>query len=677
MKKRFIALLARLGFTEKAKNNQLSAEETSQLNAECVKELGMELKKVMEKITSEQSNPDTEMLSQISSLLAENADTEDGNGEDDDTSTEDGNGEEDDTEDDEEEKPEATKKGKNLLKKVNSVIEANKKMQQQIKTLAEKHEPATPKKVIEGKKIAVFGGAHTATHLFGVTGAAFELAKPWNARAAKHSVPTERYSEDERELLFRDFNAYGKELAARYAFLHTNGMLGVLAAGNMDYSELESDLGAYYRVRRQDAIIERIRQLPSIASIFPVVYNIQDEQVMVDVFASSSFSQAYQSGRVFSGGFAFEPQKAKVKDVMFKYLFSDLKDLETQYIGYVNQEGSDPIKWSFIEWIMMKCAIIQHNEKELRRVKGYRVESTTGKSAHFMYASTGFLHTVEDQYEKENRVYVFTAKRAYTKSTILDYVRAFVEDVFMMKDNVTEISEMPLFMNAKHVPWFKEAYREKYGEQTDYQGEKMEVKDYPMPKIVAIPNMGATRFDMFIMPENAVEIHENKPGEFYAYYFQRDLENLMVCTYGKEGTFTFGGRKHATRAALLASNGADTNIFRNNPTTLLADGATTCDALVNEMFETVNNTGATAITDIVGAKQGNVYKILCGGTTNATTIAQANKFSTLTAAYTPTAVGDYLKVIYDPVAGKFLELERKVGGTITVNTSVKAPEYVA
>ncbi len=675
MKKRFIALLARLGFTDKAKNNQLTAEETSQLNAECVKELGMELKKVMEKITSEQNNPDSEMLSQISSLLAENTDTEEDDEDDDETNAE---GEETEDEDDDDEEPEAKKKGqKNLLKKVNSIVGANKKMQQQIKTLAERQEPATPKRVLEGKKIVAFGGAHTASHLFGVTGAAFELAKPWNARAAKHTAPTERYSEDEREMLFRDFNAYGKELSSRYAHLHTNGLLGVLAAGNMDYSELESDLGAYYRVRRQDAIIDRIRQLPSIASIFPVVYNIQDEQAMVDVFASGSFTQAYQAGRVFSGGFAFEPQKAKVKDVMFKYLFSDLKDLETQYIGYLNQEGSDPIKWAFIEWIMMKCAIIQHNEKELRRVKGYRVESTTGKAAHFMYASTGFLHTVEDQYEKENRVYVFPTKRAYTKATILDYVRAFVEDVFMMKDNVTEISEMPLFMNAKHVPWFKEAYREKYGEQSDFQGEKMEVKDYPMPKIVAIPNMGATRFDMFIMPENAVEIHENKPGEFYAYYFQRDLENLMVCTYGKEGTFTFGGRKHATRAALEASNGADTNIFRNNPTTLLADGATTCNALVNEMFETVNNTGATAITDIVGAKQGNVYKILCGGTTNATTIAKTNKFSELTAAYIPTAVGDYLKVIYDPVDEKFLELERKVGGTIAVNASVKAPEYVA
>ena len=79
---------------------------------------------------------------------------------------------------------------------------------------------------------------------------------------------------------------------------------------------------------------------------------------------------------------------------------------------------------------------------------------------------------------------------------------------------------------------------------------------------------------------------------------------------------------------------------------------------------------AKALTDITGAKAGVAYIIECGSTTNATTIAKADKFSTITEAYTPTAVGDYIMVILNS-AGKFLELERQVGGTRTVNALVQ------
>ena len=117
-------------------------------------------------------------------------------------------------------------------------------------------------------------------------------------------------------------------------------------------------------------------------------------------------------------------------------------------------------------------------------------------------------------------------------------------------------------------------------------------------------------------------------------------------------------------------------VFVNYPVTLLADGATTAEGSVNNMFQTVANAGATALTDFTNATEGVLYTIVCGNLTNATTIAKANKFSTLTTAWTPTAVGDYLKVIYDPIGAKFYDYSRKVGGVIAINTALVAPEYV-
>ena len=61
----------------------------------------------------------------------------------------------------------------------------------------------------------------------------------------------------------------------------------------------------------------------------------------------------------------------------------------------------------------------------------------------------------------------------------------------------------------------------------------------------------------------------------------------------------------------------------------------------------------------------------CGSLTNATTIAKSGKFSEITAAYTPTAVGDYIMLVLNADKTKFLELERMVGGTRTINAALQ------
>ncbi|MDP2400374.1 MAG: hypothetical protein Q8M66_00195, partial [Actinomycetota bacterium] len=145
---------------------------------------------------------------------------------------------------------------------------------------------------------------------------------------------------------------------------------------------------------------------------------------------------------------------------------------------------------------------------------------------------------------------------------------------------------------------------------------------------------------------------------------------------GKEGVYINAGRKFATAAALVASKGKQTNIFLNHPVTVLAKDSTSADATANNLFQTVANDAATALTDIENAVEGVAYRIILGSTTNGTTIAKSGKFSNITAAFEPSAVGDYLEVIYNPTTSKFIELKRKVAGTVAVNDDAVAPEYV-
>jgi hypothetical protein len=89
----------------------------------------------------------------------------------------------------------------------------------------------------------------------------------------------------------------------------------------------------------------------------------------------------------------------------------------------------------------------------------------------------------------------------------------------------------------------------------------------------------------------------------------------------------------------------------------LADGATKADADLGNHFVTVANTGATAITTIDNAVDGDIYKIEGGSDTNATTIAKSGDFSRISDAIT-LEEGNWIKVRYN--GEKFVEMDRHV-----------------
>jgi hypothetical protein len=87
----------------------------------------------------------------------------------------------------------------------------------------------------------------------------------------------------------------------------------------------------------------------------------------------------------------------------------------------------------------------------------------------------------------------------------------------------------------------------------------------------------------------------------------------------------------------------------------LAADATTVNADHGKHFVTIANTGATALTDILNAVDGDIYMLEGGSDTNATTIAKAGKFSRISDAMVLGA-GEWIKVRYNGL--KFVELDR-------------------
>ena len=251
----------------------------------------------------------------------------------------------------------------------------------------------------------------------------------------------------------------------------------------------------------------------------------------------------------------------------------------------------------------------------------------------------------------------------FTEDEVNDYTSANIGDVFeemtakvaSVQDNLQDFA---LYANKNHEPWFKAWYNAKYGGNADYTGVQNKVPNYDV-RIIWVPNMGQSKLMWITLPGNILQL-ENVPGEMTSIRFEQRLESVWAYSVWKEGVgAAFAGKQMADDEAFKASDRRGQLIFMNMPMDKLAADATTADAAKGPVFMTsADNTKATALTDITGAKTGVVYIIKCGGATNATTIAKSGKFDGLTAAWEPKAAGDYLKVYWN--GEKFVEVERKV-----------------
>jgi hypothetical protein len=644
MKEKLFALLQTLGFGEKAKTGDYSAEELKQIDAECKEKLNMSFVEAIalaakdnEKVVAlEESHKESLKL-----LFGENKEVN----------------------------PEA--KNLDVNEGIKGLQEKNQNLEAQLKKMGEEKESTEVKKMQTKLNIVpVTGGAHTAKYLFGIEAPLFAREKPWNAVAAARQ-PLEVIASqlgfdpdwrNHKEALMTEVRDYGVKLANRISQLMAEGKLSNISMQSIDFTGFDSTgWGEDYIVRRQDTLIAFIRNLNKVTKIFNVRYGVQNKEELTNSFLTN-FSAAFQTGHYFKGKTSVQPIVAQVFDVMLKHKFSDLKALEKEYIGYLNREGSDPMKWTWVEWVIARILEVATNEQEERRVLGRRIEPTAGTLGHHLHGSNGILETLW-AWAREFRLLPFTSY-TYTSSTILTTAKSFVESVY---SKLPSLAGLTLYINEKHIPWYTANFRAAYGAQFDFSGAKLAVMDYPDVKIVGIPNMGNSCM-MILTASGNIEFVENLPGEMAKMYMQRDLEELITASYWKEGVVAYMvGKKFADAATLTADDYQNQYIFFTDDTITLAADATTVDGTKGIRFKSVANSAAPTITDITSAKPGVVYRITCESATNASKTAKSGKFS-LVNAWVPTAVGDYLEVyLYqnldndsDTSNGKFVEVARKV-----------------
>lgn len=559
------------------------------------------------------------------------------------------------------------------------------KMAKTIDTLKDEPENVAPKKVAAAAgagtsdaniMLRVMGRtAHTAGHLFGIEDPMFAKDKWQNQVFLTRKSAYASLSNQDKEQFQAEFKAYANKMDARLAEHRANGSIHSLdfeklAAGEayIDYSQLTATAGEYI-VRRSDLILAFLRQLPRVTDIFPLLSNVQNKEIAPNFFIGE-LSQGYRSGSHFKGNPTFGAQIYFVEDCMFKFLFEDMVKLEKMYIGYLNQEGSSVIKWTFIEWLMVYFGKQLINEQNKRNVEGVRTPQQAVVSNPFMSAADGALRSIYRSIE-DLRILPLTAYGVYDDDTMLSVIEGMHNTIMGAVDNVGDY--VP-HVNAKHKPWYVALYAEKYKSATGVALSVDQLPDLHPDKIVWVPYMSTNNYLIIFQERGNIKLLEDKPMEMLSFNYQQELEGLKVMSRWKEGSIIEKpGVKFPTVAELTASNFAFQFVFCNWPASALTLAATVSFAANHNLFTI---TGDTAVTTVTAGtyREGVVYQLYASAA--AVEVKKSGVFSEISAAFVAGAAGDYIKVYaqmedYTVIidgetvtksrpTGKFLELERKV-----------------
>lgn len=567
---------------------------------------------------------------------------------------------------------EATPEG--ILELAKNVAKQNGELQKLVKTMTEQTAEDTAAAVVTTPTtMRINGPGTTAKYLFGIETPMFDMSKRWNKIAENPNYSSTDIEEGEEKAFFQEVSVFSKSLAKRYEYLNKNHLLDPvkLAAGEFstDFAGVgDAKVGDQYVIRRQDALIAHVLKARDLTQFFPIRYGIQDHDLVFNTFFDE-VSQGWQEGEVWKGGMKLENEMGHVDDAMIKMKFGPMKKLERMYIGYLNKEGSDPIKWSLIEYCIVNTLETAQVEQNKRRIRGIYATPEKGVPSHFLNASTGLIYTLI-RYYHENKILLHddVTYRSYTKENMVDAVKEFVADIIEKCTEDMDLDQHVIYLNNLHQTWWKEGCRARYGKDLDFTGPDSYLNVVPDTTlhIKWLPYLGQSCLMFLDIPGN-IQFLEYIPGEMMAFKAKDDMEMVKCWSTWKEGTAAaFLGRRFKTHEELVENNYEWQQIFMNKPSVDVAVNATVIDAKKGFWQVTSENTKATAITDIKNAKAGIGYLIECGSKTNASTISKSGKFADITANYTPTKEGDYILVLLNK-DGNFRELERCVGGIRTVN----------
>lgn len=462
---------------------------------------------------------------------------------------------------------------------------------------------------------------------------------------------------------------------ARAAIAASRGMTIMVAeASTVDYSTLQEDLGAFYRTAWRDRIQSFLIKLPTIESIFHLESGFQDLATLVNVWLGE-FSQADNTigsnfDNVTKGSYDFGTETLRMFSVMFAHKFQNLAQLEKTWIGSLNREGSDPIKISFVEYLLTETAKKLHNEREIRRVNGVRKNPNPNQPGRAMEAADGFYEFIRKKVDGHidntpdggttGKVVYQIKPFALPRITPANIGEVLYLGTSMIPAHIRDTGTVVCYIPSPLVPWYHKYNEAKYGLNQDYKANIMYVKEYPSVRLVPVPNADNHHRIVWTLEGN-VKCYEQKAGEMLNFRIEQQDWSLKVWSNWKESIWAEAvGYKYTDKAEM---DGSRQLIWCNDydrPDDFFIEGQSDANpsAVLHTSIITGYNKQLKEIDDIEGAEIGVVVNIKCGPDgDNGVTIKKTGKFELISEDWTP-KTGDVISLM-KRADGKFIEISRR------------------
>lgn len=458
-----------------------------------------------------------------------------------------------------------------------------------------------------------------------------------------------------------DFMAIGENrpwnLNAHKALLEQQGQVVTIPRAEIDYSQLADDFNKYWKLIRND-----IRTLPYIKSQFDglieMMSGISDKAVGFNLFLDE-LSQAYQKDFVTKGGFKFEPETQEVKDVEVSYEFTDLKELERNWIGVITGAAatSSPIKLSFVAYLaqhMVEKMIMERDDRTSNGRYKVPVQGTAGKAIN---AADGIYEVLNDKIA-ELKVRV-TPLGLITESNYFQKVRELVESV---PQKYRRRLSMVLWLPEGGILKYNESRKAYWNSTTPNTTPIDHVENYKNIMLKELPYSNG-RMRMFLtLPKNMTRL-ENRPNEaITGMRMKEEIKSIKLNSVWKEGfMFHLAGRKAANEAELAVRDLEQQAIWCNeidfDPEYYLTmeKGDATPSVEEHTSIMSDENASLVTITNIDDAPVGKEIRVKAGFN-NSIQINATGNFSLLTSNWVPKQ-GDVI-ILKKRSDNKFIELER-------------------
>lgn len=387
-------------------------------------------------------------------------------------------------------------KGDNeTLAALKAVTAKQKEQAKIIAALLTEPEGDKPFAVIRGGKMEKV--AHSATHLYGTTNAydAFE-GRNWNRRAAGQSITA------------TDFTS------------------------QPTIQKLNDDLDLYFR-QNPEAIKSLHRDTFGLPTFWPKRTKV-DDKVSDGSIATAEITQARKLPWLPKNKQTIQAEEGQIFPVQIDIEFVGyyLQKIEASWLNFMNKEGSQPYKDSFVRFLVSELDKKARVEDRVATIKGVYVATpedatVAGRSIN---RQNGLLYLLQQARDVTKKYRAFDLGMP-TPANIVDYVDTAIK---ALPQDVREQQGLVLYLSDEWLRAYKRRDESERGLNNNYTGYPETPKDYPNIKFERLVDMAGSDF-MFITFDDNIEILENVPAEKSMYKFEYLLRKIYIMADYKMG----------------------------------------------------------------------------------------------------------------------------------------------